>query len=193
MSQEAVTPAKILETGFAFWPSKVLLSAVELGLFTRLGDESLTAEELGRVLELHPRGTYDFFDTLVALGFLAREGDGPAARYRNTVETATFLDASRPAYVGGILEMANARLYGFWNDLTPALRSGKPQNELKNGGTSMFTELYADPARLEQFMSAMRGISAANFAALAERFDFSKYRTLCDRSEEHTSELQSPI
>jgi hypothetical protein len=180
MSQEPVTPAKILETGFAFWPSKVLLSAVELGLFTRLGDKSLTGDELGRVLELHPRGTYDFFDTLVALGFLGRDGDGPTARYRNTRETAAFLDKGKPSYVGGILEMANARLYGFWNDLTPALRTGKPQNELKNGGTSMFTELYADPARLEQFMSAMRGISTANFAALAERFDFAQYRTLCD-------------
>jgi predicted O-methyltransferase YrrM len=180
MDQAEITPARILETGFAFWPSKVVLTAVELGVFTRLGARSMTAEELGTALELHPRGTYDFFDTLVALGFLHREGDGPRGRYRNTPETAKFLDRSQPTYVGGILEMCNARLYGFWNDLATALRTGQPQNELKHGGRSMFEKLYQEPARLEQFMDAMRGISRANFQALADRFDFSKYRTLCD-------------
>jgi hypothetical protein len=180
MSDPTVTPAKILETGFAFWPSRVLLTAVELGVFTRLGARSMTAAELGMALDLHPRGIYDFFDTLVALGFLKRDGDGPGGRYRNTDETATFLDREKPTYVGGILEMCGARLYGFWNDLAPALRTGKPQNELKHGGRSMFEKLYQEPARLEQFMIAMRSISAGNFQALADKFDFSKYRTLCD-------------
>src|SRR5262245_4217402 len=140
----------------------------------------MSAEELGAVLELHPRGTYDFFDALVALGFLLRDGDGSSARYRNTEDTAKFLDRAKPTYMGGILEMCSARLYGFWNDLAPALRTAQPQNELKHGGKSMFEELYAEPARLEQFLSAMRGISAVNFQALADKFDFSRYKTLCD-------------
>jgi len=177
---DAISPQRILDTGFGFWPSKVLLTAVGLELFTKLGTRAMTADELGRALALHPRGTYDFFDALVALRFLERDGDGPNARYRNGAEAAAFLDKAQPTYVGGMLEMCDARLYGFWNDLPTALRTGQPQNELRQGGTSMFETLYADPARLEQFMSAMRGISMANFAALAERFDFSRYRTLCD-------------
>jgi hypothetical protein len=176
----SVTPDHILQTGMGFWGSKTLLSAVELGLFTRLGDKAMTGEELAAALGLHARANPDFFDALLALGFLARDGEGPAARYRNTPETATFLDKTRPAYVGGILEMANARLYRFWGDLTTALKTGKPQNEMKDGGESMFGELYADPARLEQFMDAMTGVSTGNFVALAEKFDFSKYKTLCD-------------
>jgi hypothetical protein len=175
-----ITPARILETGFAFWPAKVLLTAVELNVFTTLGPRAMTAVELRRVLNLHPRGIYDFFDTLVALGFLHRDGDGATARYRNTPETAQFLDRNQPGYVGGMLEMLNARLFGYWNDLGTALKTGKPQNELKHSQRSMFEELYADPDRLEQFMSAMRGISSANFQALAEKVDFSKYKTLCD-------------
>ena len=176
----AVTPQKILETGFAFWPSKVLLTAVELDVFTTLGPRSMTAAELRRALDLHPRGIFDFFDTLVALGFLEREGNGPLAKYRNTPTTAQYLDRSQPGYVGGMLEMMNARLFGYWNDLGTALKTGQPQNELKHSGAPMFETLYADPARLEQFMSAMRGISAPNFEALAEKVDFTKYRTLCD-------------
>lgn len=173
-------PANILQAGFGFWPSKVLLTAVKLGVFTTLGPGTATGPELGAKLGLHPRGIYDFLDALVALGFLGRDGDGPGARYKNTEETALFLDKSRPEYVGGILEMCNDRLFRFWGELEEALKTGKPQNELKFGGKSMFEELYSDPNRLEQFMAAMSGLSAGNFRALAEKFDFSKYGSLCD-------------
>ena len=175
------TPERILQTGMAFWGSKALLSAVELGLFTTLAqDGPLSGEQLRERLGLHPRAVPDFPDTLLALGFLERDGDGDAAAYRNTAETAAFLDRRSPAYVGGILEMANARLYPFWGDLTEALKTGRPQNEIKHSGEPMFAKLYEDPARLEQFMAAMSGISAGNFTLLAERFDFRPYRTLAD-------------
>lgn len=170
-----------MQIGAGFWASKTLLSGVELGLFTQLGDAgAMTGEEIGERLGLHPRAIYDFLDALVALGLLEREGDGPSGSYRNTAETALFLNKNGPAYIGGILEMFNARLYRFWGDLTPALRTGAPQNEIKHSGKAMFGELYADPVRLEQFMNAMSGISQGNFRALAEKFDFSRYGTLCD-------------
>jgi hypothetical protein len=163
-----------------FFASKALLSAVELGLFTEIGNESRTGAELERALGLHPRATYDFLDTLVAVGMLERDGDGAAARYANTPATALYLDRSSPRYVGGILEMANARLYRFWADLTPALKTGQPQNEVRHSGKPMFDGLYADPARLEQFMDAMRGVSMANFEAFADKFDFAPYLTMAD-------------
>lgn len=174
------SPARIMEVGMAFWPAKVLLSAVETGLFTALAGRSMTGTELQRVLGLHDRANPDFFDALVALRFLERDGDGSAGRYRNSPETAAFLDRNSPQFVGGFLEMANARLYRFWGDLTEALRTGRPQNEINHNGASMFAELYSKPERLEQFMDAMSGISAANFQAFAEKFDFSRYRTLAD-------------
>jgi predicted O-methyltransferase YrrM len=178
MSQ--LSPAKIMEVGMGFWPAKVLLSALELGLFTALGGKAMTGAELQAALGLHSRANPDFFDTLLALGFLERDGDGPEARYRNAAETALFLDRNSPQFMGGFLEMANARLYPFWGDLTEGLRTGQPQNEIKHTGASMFAELYSKPERLEQFMDAMSGISAANFQAFAEKFDFSKYHTMCD-------------
>src|SRR5262245_57177155 len=172
--------APILQTAFGFWSSKVLLTAVELGLFTCLADRRLTAQELGRELELHPRGTYDFFDALVAMGFLERDGDGPGAIYRNTPAGTLYLDQTSPRYVGGILEMLNARLYRFWHDLPEALRTGQPQNETRHGQKGLFEELYAELPKLEQFLNAMTGISRLNFEAFAEKFDFAPYRTLCD-------------
>jgi hypothetical protein len=180
MSRTELDPSHIMQVGMGFWPSKAVLSAVELQLFTHLGAESMTGEQIGERLGLHPRAIYDFLDTLVALRLLERDGDGSDGRYRNSAETAAFLDKRSPTYIGGILEMCNARLYRFWGDLTEALQTGKPQNEIKHTGKPMFDELYSDPVRLEQFMEAMQGISLGNFQALAERFDFSRYETLCD-------------
>lgn len=175
-----VSPARIMEVGMAFWPSKVLLSAAEIGIFTELGSGPKTGSELQAALGLHQRANPDFFDALVALKFLERDGSGAQAKYRNTAETGLFLDRHKPQFLGGFLEMANARLYRFWGDLTEALRTGNPQNEIKSTGTSMFAELYSKPERLEQFMDAMTGISAGNFQSFAEKFDFSRYQTVCD-------------
>src|SRR5215510_7454174 len=162
----------IMQVGLGFFASKTLLSAVELELFTKLAGQPMTGREIATALQLNPRAVPDFPDALVALKFLERDGDGPDARYSNTSESAFFLDRNSPGYIGGILEMANARLYRFWADLTEALRTGKPQNETKHTAEPVFGTLYADPARLEQFLSAMTGISAANFRKFAQEFDF---------------------
>ena len=177
---EHLDPSHIMQTATAFWASKVLLTAVELDLFTTLAEGEQTASQLGGKLGLHPRGTYDFFDALVALGFLEREGDGPEGKYKTTPQTAAFLNKKSPTYIGGLPEMLNARLFGFWNDLGPALKTGKPQNEIKHGNKPIFEELYSNQASLGQFLDAMTGFQAANFAALAEKFDFAKYKTVTD-------------
>ena len=111
---------------------------------------SLDGEALRERLGLHPRSATDFFDALVALGMLDRTEDG----YANTPSTDLFLDRAKPSYLGGMLEMANARLYPFWGSLTEGLKTGSPQNEAKDG-ENFFEELYADPDRLAQFARAM--------------------------------------
>ena len=161
----AASPDAILQLGFGFWGSKTLLSAVELGVFTALAGTSAELEPLRARLGLHPRSARDFLDALVALGMLKRQ-DG---RYANTPATEAFLDRAKPSYLGGILEMANARLFRFWADLTEGLRTGLPQNETKTGG-SFFPELYADPARMREFARAMTALSMGSIIAIGERF-----------------------
>jgi len=177
---QQLDPGHIIQTAFAFWSSKVLLTAVDFEVFTKLGDRRVTGAELGAELGLHPRGISDFFDALVAMRFLDREGDGPQAKYCNTPAGALYLDSGSPRYVGGLLVMLNNRLFKFWHDLPEALRTGRPQNEIKHGQKGMFEELYTELPRLEQFMGAMTGLSRINFEAFAAKFDFSKFKTLCD-------------
>jgi hypothetical protein len=146
-------PSHIMQTATAFWASKVLLTGVELGLFSTLGDDSMTARQIGERLDIHPRGRFDFLDALVALNFLDREGDGPEGLYRNTPDTGAFLNKASPAYIGGLPEMLNKRLFGFWNDLGTALRT---------------------------FLEAMTGFQLANFVELGKKFDFSRFNTVTD-------------
>ena len=169
-------PERILQTGLAFWASKTLLSAIEMGVFTELAQGPERFDALSGRLGLHSRSARDFLDALVALGFLQREGD----RYANTPETDLFLDRKKPSYVGGILEMANARLYPFWGHLTEALRTGQPQNEVRTGGPGVFETLYADPARLKQFLAAMTGISRGANLTIGRVFPWKDYQTFVD-------------
>ncbi len=174
--QAGLNPEKILQTGMAFWASKTLLSAVEIGLFTALAPGPQSFEAIRDKIGIHPRSARDFFDALVALGFLTRHDD----RYANTPETDFFLDRNKASYVGGILEMANVRLYPFWGHLTEALRTGMPQNELRTGQPGLFETLYDDPDRLRGFLAAMTGVSHGANLAIASRFPWGDYRSFVD-------------
>jgi len=172
-----VTPEKIMQIGLGFWGSKTLLSAVELGVFTYLAQGPMAGDELAQAAGLHPRGARDFFDSLVAMGMLNRQ-DG---RYSNTHESNIFLDKNKPSYIGGMLEMANARLYEHWGSLTEGLRTGLPQNEAKGTGEqNSFNSLYSDPQRLRTFLGAMTGVSLGPAVAIARKFPWKNYRTFVD-------------
>ena len=144
MAQD-VTPDAIMQLGFAYWGSKTLLTAVELGLFTELAKGPLPLNDIRARFNLHERGVRDFLDALVALGMLKRE----QGAYANTPATDLYLDRAKPTYLGGMMEMLSARLFRFWADLTEGLKTGQPQNEAKHGG-DLFDTLYSDPKRLEQ-------------------------------------------
>lgn len=172
-----VTPANIMQLGLAFWGSKTLLSAVELDVFTELAKAPADADTLSKNLQLHERSSRDFLDALVALGLLQRK----SGVYSNTLETDTFLDAAKPSYIGGFLIMTSLRLYPTWGGLTEALRTGKPQSEAKDQASEdLFAKLYADTDKLKVFLQAMTGISLGNARLIAEKFDWSKYKTFCD-------------
>ncbi len=170
------TPEKIMQLGLGFWGAKTLLSAIELGLFTELA-QPLDADEVRDRLQLHPRSVRDFLDALVALGMLERD---PAGKYRNTPETDLFLDQAKPTYVGELLEMANIRLYKNWGSLTEALRDGQPRAEETETGNSFFETMYADPAKLENFLGAMTGISLGAAIAIAKEFPWKDYQSFID-------------
>lgn len=176
------TPEMIMKIGMGFWASKVLLTAVRYELFTHLAAQgSMNVAQVKQALGLQctDRHALDFLDTLTHFGFLERKGLLAEAVYSNGADAAFFLDRKKPSYLGGILEMADDRLYDFWGDLGTALRTGQQQNEAKTGD-DFFGALYSDPAKLKGFVNAMSGVQMGAFMSFAQQFDFSKSKTLAD-------------
>ncbi|MFI1441776.1 methyltransferase [Streptomyces fructofermentans] len=174
---EPITPEPILQLGLSFMASKTLLSAVELGIFTALAPGGRDHASLAAEVGLHPRSSADFLDALVSLNLLTRDEQGI---YRNSPAAEVFLDRAKPSYVGGILEMANARLFGFWDNLTDALKTGIQQNEVTHSGAPFFATLSQDPAAWRNFLNGMNGVSTPLAGALAADFDWSGSRHVVD-------------
>jgi cyclopropane fatty-acyl-phospholipid synthase-like methyltransferase len=173
-------PEHIMQVATGFWGTKVLGAAVDLELFTVLADGGLRASEIEGELGLHPRATRDFLDTLASLGFLERDGDGDDPRYRNTPETAAFLNKDDPRYIGGAIDIFNQQLYDVWADLEESLQTGEPQGVIDETGEPLWEEMYEDPDQLEAFAEGMSGLSKGNFVAFAEQFEFSDYDSMTD-------------
>lgn len=180
MVEKQVDPSKIMQIGMGFWASKTLITAVNMGLFTLLAKEKLSARDISNQLELHKRSLYDFLDTLVALGFLKRSGLKETAIYSNSEDTNIFLDKEKPSYCGGILELANNRLYPNWNYLEDGLKTGLSYDQLNPESKPLFEDVYSSSEKLNEFLRAMGGLQMGNFIALSNKFDFSNYNTLCD-------------
>jgi hypothetical protein len=143
--------------------SQTPLSAVEIDIFGAFAERPLDLIALRRRLDLHEPAVRDFFDALVAIG-LFRHDD--AERHSNSGEADHVLYPIEPGYIGGIVEMFNARLNRFWGSLTGDLRTGATRNQAKDGG-DLFAVLYTDPGRLGEFLRTVTGQSLPAARALA--------------------------
>ncbi|MFJ1578295.1 methyltransferase [Streptomyces sp. NPDC088182] len=193
----AGSPHAIIDIATAFWKSKVLLSAVELGVFTELSGRSRTAEELCARLGIKGRGAPDFLNSLVSLGMLERtEG-----RYRNSPVAEEYLNPHKPATdVSGYLSFLNSG-FGWWSRLSEGLRSGDRLDFsgalAESGGgdgrtagdgtlveadatSDTFGEAFATPDQVTGFVRAMTGYSMGANQAIATAFDWQPVRTVVD-------------
>jgi hypothetical protein len=170
-----VPPDRIVEIAYSYRAAKALMSAVELDLFTTLSAGPLASETLVRRTGLHGRGARDFFDALVALRLLERD---ERDRYSNTAMADAYLDRTKPAYLGSLIEHINRVEYHRWQSLTQALRTGKPQTGVGSSGN--YPARYSDHGTLEAFVRGMTSASLPAAAALARRFPWHEYATFVD-------------
>ncbi|HYH83853.1 MAG TPA: class I SAM-dependent methyltransferase [Pyrinomonadaceae bacterium] len=132
MSDESRQPSPELffETANAYQRTAAIKAAVELDLFTAIGEGARTAQELAARCDAAERGVRVLCDYLVILGFISKENGG----YELTPDSALFLDRRSPAYMGGALEfLLSPMLTGGFSDLTAAVRKGG--TVIPEGGT----------------------------------------------------------
>jgi SAM-dependent methyltransferase len=176
--EKAPSPATLTRLNLAFASSRLLMSAVELGVFTALDEAAATEPELQRRLNLHPRFARTFLDALVAYELLTR--DGP--HYRNTELSDRFLVAGRPHYIGGFVEVAARMQWQAWGRFTRALRTGEHQDDspVDDGNELFRTRPDEDPDRIRRFMAAMDSHTSRAGAEIAVRLDWSGYGSVAD-------------
>ncbi|KUO15278.1 methyltransferase [Streptomyces dysideae] len=175
----ALTPEPIHRVLLAYCGSKVLMSAVEVDLFSVLAQEGPATEaELRRTLNLHPRFSRHFLDALVALELLEAHGD----RYANSPLADHFLDRAKPTCIGGFAEMTSDTFYPAWGRLTKALHTGQAQAPLPPDDENHLFRVNAkeQPDRVRRFMSSMDSHSTRIGEELAALIDWSGYSRFAD-------------
>ena len=113
-----LSPSAIMDPVYAFREARVLLTAFELDLFTRLGADGKSSEEAAQLAQTNPRATDRLLNALCASGFLIKK----KGRYSNTPLTSRFLVKGKPDYLGGLMHQVS--LWNTWSSLTDAVRKG---------------------------------------------------------------------
>ena len=120
------SPERIFTAANAYQQTAALRAAVELDLFTAIGDGAATVPAIAAQCQASERGTRILCDYLTIIGFLAKSGD----RYQLAPESALFLTKRSPAYLGGTMEfLASPAIVDHFDDLAATVRRGSIAHE----------------------------------------------------------------
>jgi ubiquinone/menaquinone biosynthesis C-methylase UbiE len=155
------SPQLFFQTINAYQRTEGLKAAIELEVFTAIGEGNSTAAEIARRCQASERGTRILCDFLCIMGFLNKEGN----RYSLTQDSAIFLDKRAPAYLGGITEfISTPELTDAFKNFAGIVRKGGTLNT--EGGT-----VSAENPIWVKFARAMAPMMAMPAQALAKLID----------------------
>ena len=176
MSNEP-SPALILDYIEAFRRSKVMFTAVQLGIFDRLEKESQTAEQVASALDLNLSAATRLLEACVALQLLLREN----GRYQNTAAGSAYLVSSSPHTLSGYIRYSDRSLFRLWSHLEDAVREGTNRWEQAFGTKeALFEYYYRDAAATADFIRGMSGFGKLSSPHIVRAFDLSRYTHLVD-------------
>jgi 8-O-methyltransferase len=177
ITEQGAGPGALLGQAMAFQSAKLVLTGLEIGLFTLLSNGPATESQIREGLSLHARGTGHFLLALVEVGALERSGD----LFHNSPAVQRFLvPGNGDGYMGGFLTAANRVMYPAWGKLADALRTGEPQAATYTGEADMFEQLYGNEAKKSDFVSMAEDASRPLIPALAKAFDWSGVSTVLE-------------
>lgn len=137
-----VTPERIMQLAWGYAPPLIMAAAVRHGLFDALAERPLTVNELSQRIGAHPRGVRMVANALVALEFLAPDGE----RYTLTDESRAFLVKSSPGYRGSFFHHVDTHLIHSWLALPEVMKTGKAHQAVndQNKGATFFEQFVED-------------------------------------------------
>lgn len=205
-----ISPEPIFQMTIGFWASKTLMAAVELEIFTKISSsdkKTVTLNQLQEMIGLEKRPTEVLVAALVAMGLLnateindkennkvanidKQQQQQQQQFYSNSPLSDTFLDKTKPTYIGDFIMIMDKQFYLKWDSILQSLQTNKPfdKNSAKKDLEALSTKDIFETAasnhiagqQLEKFTHAMYGVSVAPAMSLAKTFDFSKYKKMMD-------------
>ena len=159
MNSEEWNPGKLLGLSGSYWNACTLHAAVKLGIFTLVGGQRLSAEEVAKKLKGDVRGVRPLLNALAALHLLIKRED----RYTNSDFSAAFLDRNSPKYLGHII-MHHHHLVEPWSKLDQGVLTGRPTRG---------EHFHDDPVVRESFLMGMFNIAMGQAPLIAGTLDLS--------------------
>ncbi len=164
MAEERWNPGRLLKTSGAYWESFPLHVAVQLEVFTLIGEGSLSGEEIAATLRGNSRSVRALLDAIAAMGLLEKKAD----RYSNTEAAKTFLVKNSTGYIGFAIKHHH-HLVSAWSKLSKAVKTGKPVRKKKR-----------TRAELESFLMAMFNNASGLAPGITREIDLSQRQHFLD-------------
>ncbi len=159
-------PGSLLEMSGYYWKTCALHTGVKLDVFTAIGSNALSCDDINEKLKVDKRGLSMLLNALAALELLAKKGE----TYSNTPPASTFLSKSSKHYVGFMI-LHHHHLMESWHKMDKAIIDGKPTRSRSS---------FSDEERRESFLMGMFNIGMAVAPGLSKELDLSGCKRLLD-------------
>jgi acetylserotonin N-methyltransferase len=171
---EAQTILDLIE---AFRRSKVMFTAVQLGIFEQLAILPQSSSALAARLSLDRPALSRLLDGCVALGLLTRDGN----QYSNTNAATRFLTKGSPETLAGYIVYSDQSLYKLWDHLDDAVREGTNRWAQTFGSRSaLFDHYFRNETSTRSFLAGMHGFGQLASPRIVTAFDLSRFKHLVD-------------
>ncbi len=161
------SPGSLLQLSGSYWQAFTLHTGVKLGLFTLIGNGSMTAGQAAEALDADQRGTTLLLNALAAMGLLKKRGEA----YRCSAAALKFLNRNSEAYIGHMI-LHHHYLSDSWSRMDEAVKGGRP---LKSRSSAS-----RDDQRREAFLMGMYNIASQQAPQIAREIDLPECKTLLD-------------
>lgn len=159
-------PETLLEMAGYYWKTCTLHAGVKLGIFTVIGSDTLSCDDINKKLGVNKRGLSMLLNALSALELLVKKGEG----YANSTPALTFLSKDSQQYIGFMI-LHHHHLMESWQ---------KMDNAIIEGGPIRSRSSFSDEERRESFLMGMFNMAMAIAPKLSKELDLSGRKRLLD-------------
>ncbi|MEP6916654.1 MAG: methyltransferase, partial [Acidobacteriota bacterium] len=176
MSEAVPAHVQLIQMGTAYWVSRIVYMAAELGLADHLSVGPKSAAELAGPTGAHARSLHRLMRTLASFDILSEIDDG---RFALTPLGDALKTGAPGSARASILAFGGQYSWRAWEEFPFSIKTGKTAME-KAAGMPMFDFLAQHPQEASHFSEAMVGFHGGEPPTVAAAYDFAPFETIVD-------------